>query len=100
MPYPSSVALSSASDSIRPGASSDTSLPCNDFFGMTYSDIGAKSRRARRDANEDVEGEGPRRREAERDLERESSAPREEEVIRFSGTWCKTVGPSLGSKVA
>lgn len=36
----------------------------------------------------------------ERDTERERTSSVEYEVIRLSGTWWVTVGPSLGSKVA
>ncbi len=61
---------------------------------MIYSDIGEKSSSA-----EIGEGEGTRDREREREVERDSSDV-EEEVMRFSGTWWRTIGPSFGSKVA
>jgi hypothetical protein len=56
------------------------SLPCNDFFGMTYSDIGAKSSKA----GSVGAGEGSLVRETDRD--RGSSEEEDVEVMRFSGT--------------
>ncbi len=108
-PRPSSVAVPS-NVVVRPGVRRVTSLPCSDFFGITYSDMGAKSSSALRPdppPMDEPEGERvPRRRDAERERERASSPPgppaplRADEVIRFSGTWCSTVGPSFGSNVA
>lgn len=49
----------------RPLVSRVTNFPCSDFFGMTYSDIGANSSKASEDDIDDEEEE------RESDLDRE-----------------------------
>lgn len=84
------ILYSSSLSRPRPLASSVTSFPCNDFFGMTYSDIGAKSSKAVDEGERERErGRGTGR---ERERDRDSSG-REREVMRFSGTWWRTIGP-------
>jgi len=89
---------SSLSPSSSPVVSSVTSLPWRSFFGMMYSDIGANSSKVGPVGDGERETtERSRDREAERDR---ASSVNEDGVMRLSGTWCRTVGPSLGSKTA
>ena len=99
------ILYSSVSPSNLDGESIVTNFPCNDFLGITYSDIGAKSSNASaslslENEERDVERErggdwnerSSRALERDRDREREvawdkaSSPVREREVMRSSGT--------------
>lgn len=71
---------------------------------MTYSEMGPKLRRVLFGRG-DGEGDGETKRDArEREREREFEGERASSVVlsemRFSGTWYRTTGPRLGSKVA
>lgn len=73
-------------------------------MGITYSEIGPKLRRVLFGKG-DGEGEGEMKRDAlERDRERDFEGERASSAVlsdmRFSGTWYRTTGPRLGSKVA